>query len=103
MQCIASSGGEEVRVLAVILLLIGGEGLCTIMRTELTDLVQAASPQSSYVLCVDDDVCLHPTTLQDTVSSLEDSAHAFMATGMLLSFQNRLELCFGVSKQFFTF
>ena len=47
--------------------------------------MQAANPQSSYVLCVDDDVCLHPTALQDMIGSLEASEGAFMATGMSIA------------------
>ena len=44
--------------------------------------VKAASSQSKYVLCLDDDVILHPSTLQSLVKKLENDPSAFMATGM---------------------
>ena len=33
------------------------------------------------MLCVDDDVCLHPTTLRDTIAALREHPDIFMATG----------------------
>lgn len=44
--------------------------------------VHNASPDSKYVLCMDDDVRMHPTMLIDLVESLEyDPSSPYMATG----------------------
>lgn len=43
--------------------------------------VRAASQQSKYMLCLDDDVILHPSALQTLVNKLESDPSAFMATG----------------------
>lgn len=45
--------------------------------------LQAASREHKYVLCVDDDVYLHPTTLRDSVFAMEQQPEAFMATGKI--------------------
>ena len=46
--------------------------------------VQAASKASEWVLCVDDDVCLHPRSLQDSIRAMQQDGAAFMLTGGLL-------------------
>jgi len=43
--------------------------------------VRSASPQSKYMLCLDDDVILPPSALQSLVHRLESDPSAFMATG----------------------
>ncbi len=43
--------------------------------------VRSASPQSKYMLCLDDDVILPPSALQNLVHRLESDPSAFMATG----------------------
>lgn len=44
--------------------------------------VRAASHDSKYVLCMDDDVRMHPRMLTDLVKSLEnDPSSPYMATG----------------------
>ena len=44
-----------------------------------------ANQDSKYVLCLDDDVQLHPGFLQMAVSHMEADSAAFMLTGQLLS------------------
>lgn len=44
-----------------------------------------ASPTSKYVLCMDDDVRMHPTMLTDLVKSLEHDPSVYMATGCALA------------------
>ena len=44
--------------------------------------IQAASEDSEYVICVDDDVALHPSTVTESVAALERDQSAFMLTGM---------------------
>lgn len=50
-------------------------------------MLQAASSRSDYVLCVDDDVYLHPATLHDIVSSMRDMPKCFMATGIAFMYE----------------
>ena len=45
-----------------------------------------ASQDSKYVLCLDDDVQLHPGFLQMAVEHMEADSAAFMLTGQLSSF-----------------
>jgi len=40
-----------------------------------------AAPETRYLLFLDDDVCLYPSTVELLVSALEDDPQAFMATG----------------------
>ena len=42
---------------------------------------QAACKQHKWVLCLDDDVLLHPSSLADLVAAVEADPEAFMATG----------------------
>ena len=44
--------------------------------------IQAASEDSEYVICVDDDVALHPSTVSESVAALERDQSAFMLTGI---------------------
>ena len=37
------------------------------------------------MLCVDDDVCLHPFTLRDTIAAVRQQPDVFMATGASLA------------------
>ena len=43
--------------------------------------MQAAQPDHEWVLCLDDDVVVHPDTLQQLVQGMK-SQDAFMATGL---------------------
>ena len=43
--------------------------------------IKAASSSSKYVLCLDDDVTLHPTAVSMLVAAAEDDPEAFMVTG----------------------
>ncbi|KAK9864087.1 hypothetical protein WJX84_002864 [Apatococcus fuscideae] len=43
--------------------------------------IKAASSNSKYVLCLDDDVTLHPTAVSMLVAAAEDDPGAFMVTG----------------------
>ena len=43
--------------------------------------IKAASGSSKYVLCLDDDVMLHPTAVSMLVAASEDDPEAFMVTG----------------------
>lgn len=47
--------------------------------------VRESAAHSKYVLCLDDDVILHPTMLQQLVARLEGDPSLFMATGELKS------------------
>ena len=49
--------------------------------------IRQSAAHSKYVLCLDDDVILHPRMLQQMITCLEDDPSLFMATGtILLSF-----------------
>lgn len=52
--------------------------------------LQAASPQLQYVLCVDDDVSLHPSTIRECVTALLLEKEAFMLTGKHLRIERVL-------------
>ena len=43
--------------------------------------VRAARPEHKWVLCLDDDIELHPRSLADLVAAAEADPHVFMATG----------------------
>lgn len=43
--------------------------------------IKAASGSSKYVLCLDDDVMLHPTAISMLVAAVQDDPEAFMVTG----------------------
>lgn len=43
--------------------------------------VRAASPEAAYLLCLDDDVLLHPGLLAALVRDMEADPSLFMATG----------------------
>lgn len=45
-------------------------------------LLQAASAEHKYVLCLDDDAVMHPHSLHMLVHALEADNTAFMATGV---------------------
>ena len=47
--------------------------------------MQAANQSHKWVLCLDDDVQLHPTTLDDLVSAAEADPCSFMLTGTRVS------------------
>lgn len=44
--------------------------------------VRAARPEHKWVLCLDDDIELHPRSLADLVAAAEADPHIFMATGV---------------------
>ena len=56
--------------------------LVTVLLHSIVTGVRAASPQSKHILCLDDDVILHPSTLQNLVIRLENDPSAFMVTGV---------------------
>lgn len=43
--------------------------------------IKEAAAGSEYILCLDDDIMLHPRMLQDLVAKLECDPSWFMATG----------------------
>ena len=43
--------------------------------------MRAALPEHKWVLCLDDDIELHPRSLADLVAAAEADPHTFMATG----------------------
>lgn len=43
--------------------------------------MRAARPEHKWVLCLDDDIELHPRSLGDLVAAAEADSHVFMATG----------------------
>lgn len=55
--------------------------------------LNSCSDSSRYVLCLDDDVELHPRSLRELVSSLEQDATLFMATGECTLRQDPLCQC----------
>ncbi len=69
-----------------------------------TSIMQAANQTHKWVLCLDDDVLLHPTTLDDLVAAAEGDPCGFMVTGTIVSgrYPGQQEhfacLCFGCSK-----
>jgi GT2 family glycosyltransferase len=52
-------------------------GLCSILTG-----VAAAGKGAAYILCLDDDIVLHPGALAALVSRLAADGACFMATGM---------------------
>ncbi|EIE26447.1 hypothetical protein COCSUDRAFT_58985 [Coccomyxa subellipsoidea C-169] len=44
-------------------------------------MAQRANPKHKWILCLDDDVLLHPTTLNDLVAAAEADPTSFMVTG----------------------
>ena len=64
------------------------------MGTDEVKDAQEASPEHKWVLCVDDDVLLYVTFLEDLISSMQEDATVFMATGLLLlTFHIPMLLC----------
>ena len=56
-------------------------------------LVQAASAEHKYVLCLDDDVTVHPHSLLMLVQALEADDSSFMATGAQSAAYCHSQLC----------
>lgn len=48
--------------------------------------VREAAASSEYILCLDDDIILHPGLLQELIAKLECDSSWFMATGTVFSF-----------------
>ena len=53
------------------------------MRRSVQAGIRGAATGSEYILCLDDDILLHPGMLQDLVAKLECDPSWFMATGSL--------------------
>lgn len=54
-------------------------------RNSLSAGIESCDPRvaqdAGYVLCLDDDVAMHPGSLEELVGDLEEQKHAFIATG----------------------
>lgn len=48
--------------------------------------IREAAARSEYILCLDDDIILHPGLLQELIAKLECDSSWFMATGISFSF-----------------
>ncbi len=60
----------------------GPSSVCSQKIHNLQRGILEASQDSKYVLCLDDDVQLHPGFLQTAVDRMESDSTAFMLTGM---------------------
>lgn len=62
--------------------------------------MQSANPAHKWVLCLDDDIHLHPSTLDDLVAAAEAEPFIFMVTGALNSIL-LLSCCYSYPHQSF--
>eukprot|EP00873_Tetraselmis_striata_P017485 jgi/Tetstr1/437749/TSEL_026403.t1 len=65
----------------VSLLVAGQSSMCSQKIHNQLAGVERANPEHKYLFFLDDDVQLHPSTLEDLVAVLEDDPSLFMATG----------------------
>ncbi|GLC37638.1 hypothetical protein PLESTB_001665300 [Pleodorina starrii] len=76
---------EEEEAVAVRLVVAGLAESCSQKAHNLCAGIESCDPrvgrERGYVLCLDDDVALHPGTLEEMVADLEARPGAFMATG----------------------
>jgi cellulose synthase/poly-beta-1,6-N-acetylglucosamine synthase-like glycosyltransferase len=77
-KMLAAEGVPNARVVLTPHAVRASQKICNLMAG-----VRAAAGRHKWVLCLDDDIELHPRSLADLVAAAEAEPSAFMATGAL--------------------